>query len=229
MVLFFLIEGIREHSVYMAFHSGHHPHHYLDMDCVAALTSKAQERNFGVGKLPRYFVGTVIACEQRAAAPSQNPYHLPEGTLFTIVTAEHLNLTADALHYSDECVAAPLLQSTEQKHTAVPPANKNENKNENNDNKDELSFLSFKRNDLVLGLPASSSGNNSDTVRYIAFNEIKGNTLYTISEESVAAFQKKQDTNDSGDRIRIPYLVGKILMLEDVDGVDECRLTILPL
>merc|ERR1712166_673218 len=43
IVLFFLIEGVGEHSVYMAFHNGQHSHHYLDMDCVAA-PRRTQER-----------------------------------------------------------------------------------------------------------------------------------------------------------------------------------------
>ena len=226
IVLFFLIEGVGEHSVYMAFHNGQHSHHYLDMDCVAALR-RTQERT-KQKKLPRYFIGTVIACETRAASPTQNPYQLLEGTTFTILTAKQIETKS----------IVPEVELTTTSGTQQEPTELT----------DDLSFLSFQKDDVVLGLPAAT-GNKDMGVRYIAFNEIRSvaastststNTgsgsdnldiLYLISDDSVAAFQRKQQQIDTKDRLN--YLVGRIIMLENVEVKEKeqkiCMLTIIPL
>merc|ERR1712195_412746 len=135
-------------------------------------------------KLPRYFIGTVIACETRAASPTQNLYQLLEGTTFTILTAKQIETK----------LIVPEVELTTTSGTQQEPTELT----------DDLSFLSFQKDDVVLGLPAAT-GNKDMGVRYIAFNEIRSvaastststNTgsgsdnldiLYLISDDSVAA------------------------------------------
>ena len=220
-VLFFLVEGANHHFHYVAWHSpGHHSHHYLSMESVNAIRRKQarkaqggggekkeenkeeeEEEENGTSTLPRYFIGTIIMCESRAASPTQNPYQLEEGTPFTSMTAVPVDI--DALLLQDEF---------DQDATMSSEMSSN-----------GISFLSFQEGDIVLALPAP----RSQHYQYVAFHEMKG-ISYPISKESIAAFERIQLKN-GGDRT--VFLVGRIVMMEMMESSSDkrsCQLTLSP-
>ncbi len=215
VVLFFHIssttDGAGNDSTYMAFHNGKFAHHYLDLNCVEALRRTRSGSGSGSprSKLPRYHIGVVLLSETLAASPTQNPYNLPEGTPFTVLTARPLR--------SDEQFppAAAAGSGAEPATTTIQ-------------------FRSFTAGGTVLCLPmtakkrrvtssrlaAPAASTDGDVGEFVAFNEVPGRPMYKVSPESVAAFQRKNKRKNS----RQSFLVGKIVMIAPslVDGACGC-------
>jgi hypothetical protein len=235
-VLFFLVRGIGDHVTYRAYSDDQgkdHPHYYLDMECVEALRRKQQKKSTSPHHeekeqetkqetplpLPGYFIGTVILCSERRASPTQNPYQLPEGTVFTTITAVALDRKIQT-------------SNTESIQSST--------------NDDGLSYLSFQHNDIVLGIPGPRNINETKGDQYVVFNETFDGVLYRFSDESVAAFRRKQkralptvatqSTQGLEEGRASASLIGRIVMMENETIENDrneyrriCTLTVSPL
>jgi len=128
-----------------------------------------------------------------AASPTQNPYNLPEGTQFTVLTARPL-------------------QEGEQ----LPPATTGA---ESCPVPTQIQFRSFSTGGTVLCLPMTTKRRRSKTPgkpseasetavdgegEFVAFNEVPGRPMYKVSPESVAAFRRKSKRTQS----RQSFMVG---------------------
>lgn len=190
-VLFFRLDG----STYMAFHDGNSKHHYLDLDVVKELQR--------LGSLPNFFIGRVIQSETLAATATQNPFLLPEGTKFTILTT---NIVEDDC--PDDESARSLAKGS-------------------HEDKKQITIRSFSPGDTVLCIPAQNPSNLSEGApagTYMAFQGSAHKSVYYVSTESMDAFKQKCTYR------RNEFLLGTIIMITPISGVNNrFSLTLAPL
>lgn len=228
VVLFFQVNtsqgGNTDSSTYMAFHDGRSKNHFLDLNCVEALRDS---KHSSTG-LPKYYIGVVIYTEKMAASATQNPFHLAEGTEFTVITAQPI----ESVYSQGFGQGCPLAQESNSVSDSV-----------------KISFRSFQPGDTVLCLPtkafsgvsartprnrkssnqfdetenadekslsAATADIRMDDVTYVAFSDKVDASLYIASPESVAEFKRKDGVN------RLTFLLGRIVRISKLEDEVQC-------
>jgi hypothetical protein len=205
--LFFLVHDRDNHMFYKRYQYGNSSHQYLDDASLDAIKRKRRRQQNETKEVKQE--GETIQTEKS----------LPKYFIASVIMLDEQKASNGNNPYQ-------LPDDT--KFTNITATDTITNNGSNIDEDSiKISYLSFKVDDIVLGLPMNPT-KDGGIIHYHAFNEIDDGVVYMFTEESVAAFQRMEKGKDK----RRGDLVGRILMMNGPvieNSRQVCKLTVAPL